>query len=183
MRNQHLIVSGIPASGKSTLARSLSDELGLEMLDKDEILEDLFDEKGIGDVHWRTTLSRTADEILRERASRSESSIIVSWWRHPGSTIVSGTPIEWLSDLPGVLIEINCICDPAIAVKRFQSRTRHRGHLDQFKSSTDLLAAFQQQAALGPLGIGRHVEVNTEATVELAEVLSSIILHQHNAVE
>ena len=174
MRHQQLILTGIPASGKSTLARALSKKLGLKMLDKDEILEDLFNEKGIGDVHWRTILSRTADEILRNRASRSESSIIVSWWRHPGSTIVSGTPIEWLSDLPGVLIEINCICDPAIAVKRFQSRTRHRGHLDQFKSSADLLAAFQQQAALGPLGIGSLVEVNTEATVELANLVSMI---------
>lgn len=145
------------------------------MLDKDEILEDLFNEKGIGDVHWRTILSRTADEILRVRASRSESSIIVSWWRHPASTLVSGTPIEWLSDLRGSLIEISCICDPAIAVKRFKSRIRHRGHLDEFKSSADLLAAFQQQAALGPLGIGRLIEVNTETTVELADVLSQII--------
>jgi adenylate kinase family enzyme len=180
MRHQHLIVSGIPASGKSTIARALSDELGLQMFDKDEILEDLFDKTGIGDGRWRTILSRTADEILRDRASRSESSIIVSWWRHPNSITVSGTPIEWLSDLPGVLIEINCICDPAIAVKRFQSRTRHRGHLDQFKSSADLLAAFQQQAALGPLGIGRLIKVNTEATVELTDVLSSIV-HQHKA--
>ena len=171
---RHLIVTGIPASGKSTVARALSEELGLEMLDKDEILEDLFNEKGVGDVHWRTVLSRTADEILREQASRTESSIIVSWWRHPASTLVSGTPIEWLSELPGVLIEISCICDPAIAVERFKSRIRHRGHLDQFKSSADLLAAFQQQAALGPLGIGQLIEVNTEATVELDDLLSRI---------
>ena len=174
MRHQHLILTGIPASGKSTIARALSEEIGLEMFDKDEILEDLFNEKGIGDVHWRSILSRTADEILQERASRSESSIIVSWWRHPASTLISGTPIDWLSDLPGVLIEINCICDPAIAVERFKSRIRHRGHLDQFKSSAGLLAAFQQQAALGPLGIGRLVEVNTEATVVLADVLFRI---------
>lgn len=174
MRHQHLIVTGIPASGKSTMARALSEEIALEMLDKDEILEALFNEKGIGDVHWRSILSRTADEILRERASRSESSIIVSWWRHPASILDSGTPIDWLSDLRGVLIEIYCICDPAIAVERFKSRIRHRGHLDQFKVSADLLAAFQQQAALGPLGIGHLVEVNTEASVELADVLFRI---------
>ena len=175
MRHQHLIVTGIPASGKSTIARALSVELGWEILDKDEILEDLFNEKGIGDSHWRTTLSRTADEILRERASRFERSIIVSWWRHPASTIVSGTPIEWLSDLPGVLIEIRCICDPAIAVERFRSRIRHRGHLDQFKPAVDLLASFQQQAALGPLGIGHLIEVNTESTIELADLLFRVI--------
>ena len=174
MRHQHLILTGIPASGKSAIGRALSEELGLEMFDKDEILEDLFNEKGVGDVHWRTALSRTADEILRERASRSESSIIVSWWHHPASILASGTPIEWLSELQGNLIEVNCICDPAIAVERFKSRIRHRGHLDQFKSSTDLLAAFQQQAALGPLGIGHLIEVNTEGTVELTELLSLI---------
>jgi len=174
MRHQHLVLSGIPASGKSTIARSLSAELGLKMFDKDEILEALFNEKGIGDVHWRSALSRTADEILRERASQYESSIIVSWWRHPASTIVSGTPIEWLSHLPGVLIEINCICDPAIAAGRFKSRIRHRGHLDKIKSSADLVAAFQQQAALGPLRIGRLIEVNTDANFDLGDLLSTI---------
>ena len=61
IQDQHLIVTGIPASGKSTIARALSQETGLEMLDKDEILDDLFNERGIGDVHGRTILSRTAD--------------------------------------------------------------------------------------------------------------------------
>ena len=174
MRNQHLIVTGIPASGKSTLARALSETLGLELWDKDEILEDLFNRKGIGDVHWRTILSRTADEILRERARQSESSVIVSWWRHPASTLASGTATEWLSDLRGIVIEVNCICDPAIAVERFKSRIRHSGHLDQFKSHADLVATFQEHATLGPLGIGRLVKVNTKGSVKLADVLSKI---------
>lgn len=174
MRNQHLIVSGIPASGKSTIARALSDALGLVMLDKDEILEDQFNKEGIGDAQWRTALSRTADEILQERARQSESSVIVSWWRHPASTSASGTPTEWLFDLLGSLVEINCICDPAIAAKRFESRIRHRGHLDEFKSHDDLEASFKAHAALGPLGIGRLVKVNTEGSVKLADVLSKI---------
>ena len=174
MRHHHLIVTGIPASGKSTIARALSEALGLEMFDKDEILEDLFNEKGIGDKHWRTTLSRAADEVLRQRARQSENSIIVSWWRHPASIVASGTPTEWLSELQGVLIEIYCICDPAIAVQRFQSRIRHSGHLDQLKSHADLLPQFQQHAALGPLGIGRLVEVNTEGVTKIADVIARI---------
>ena len=174
MRHQHLIVTGIPASGKSTIARALSEALELKMWDKDEILEDLFKKKGIGDVRWRTLLSRAADEILQERARESESSVIVSWWRHPASTLASGTPIEWLSELQGNIIEVNCICDPAIAVKRFKSRIRHSGHLDQLKANADLLPAFQQHAALGPLGIGQLVSVNTESDVKLEDVLSEI---------
>ena len=174
MRHQHLIVTGLPASGKSTIGRALAEALGLEMFDKDEILEELFNERGVGDANWRSILSRTADEILRERASHSENSIIVSWWRHPASTINSGTRIDWLSDLKGELVEINCVCDPAIAAQRFKTRIRHGGHLDQVKSNVDLLASFQQQAALGPLCIGRLVQVNTEGTVKLASVLSMI---------
>jgi len=144
------------------------------MWDKDEILEDLFNKRGIGDVHWRTILSRAADEILRDRVGQAGGSIIVSWWRHPASDLASGTPIEWLSELRGTLIEVNCICDPAVAVERFKSRIRHTGHLDQFKLRDDLLATFQQQAALGPLGIGRLVRVNTEENVKLEDVLSTI---------
>ena len=48
-----VVVSGLPASGKSTVARTLAGALGLPLLDKDVFLEALFASDGIGDAAWR----------------------------------------------------------------------------------------------------------------------------------
>ena len=41
-----VVVSGLPVSGKSTVAAILNDALSLPLLDKDSILEALFDTLG-----------------------------------------------------------------------------------------------------------------------------------------
>lgn len=163
----YIIVTGIPASGKSTVGQALATALGLAMLDKDEILEAMFNDQGVGNAEWRTLLSRAADDVLQERTLKSGGAVITSWWRHPASTVESGTPVEGLSSLPGVVVELHCVCSPHVAAERFRSRQRHEGHLDHLKTHAELLASFQQQAALGPLGLGRLVKVDTERTVEL----------------
>ncbi|WSW11263.1 cytidylate kinase family protein (plasmid) [Streptomyces sp. NBC_01005] len=53
-----------PGSGKSTLARSLARRLGLPAIDKDVILESLYDSLGVGDHAWRNRLSRASDDIM-----------------------------------------------------------------------------------------------------------------------
>ena len=98
----------------------------------------------------------------------------MSWWRHPASTSASGTPVEWLSELQNGLIEVHCVCDPEVALARFMSRTRHSGHLDHLKLSSDVRKQFEGHATLGPLRLGRLLEVNTESDVELADVLDQI---------
>jgi glucokinase len=174
MQQRHIIVTGIPASGKTTIGQHIAAAFGLDMLDKDDILEALFNSRGVGDVQWRTRLSRIADEMLREQALKSEGAVIASWWRHPLSTVPSGTPVEWLSGLQGALIELHCVCDPRVATRRFKSRRRHEGHLDRSKPYGNLLATFQEQAALGPLGVGLLVEVNTERGVDMETLLARI---------
>jgi thymidylate kinase len=171
---RYIIVTGIPASGKSTVGHAVAAALGLPMLDKDEILEAMFNSEGVGNAEWRTRLSRAADKTLKEKALRLDSAVIASWWRHPSSQIHSGTPVEWLSLLPGVVIELYCLCSPQVAAERFLSRKRHEGHLDDRKTHGDLLAGFQQHAALGPLGVGRVLTVNTEQGVELETLLAQI---------
>lgn len=171
---RHIIVTGIPASGKSTIGHAVAAALTLPMLDKDEILEAMFSSQGIGNAEWRTRLSRAADEALQQKALQSGSAVITSWWRHPASQVDSGTPVEWLSSLPGVVVELHCVCTPQVATERFLSRNRHEGHLDRFKTHAKVLASFQQFAALGPLGLGRIVDVNTERDVEISTLITKL---------
>jgi hypothetical protein len=172
--NRYIVVSGLPASGKSTVARAIADALRLPRLDKDEILEGLFDTLGVGDLAWRHKLSRAADDELRRQACALPGAVIVSWWRHPGSVSESGTPTEWLSSLAGELVEMHCVCSPRVAATRFVSRKRHAGHLDGQKSLAAVQASFEAQASLGPLKLGRVLEVNTEVSLRAGELLARL---------
>ncbi|MFG1810947.1 AAA family ATPase [Streptomyces sp. NPDC049040] len=65
----YLVVSGLPGSGKSTLARDLAARLGLAVIDKDVILESLYESLGVGPEPWRHRLSRAADDVLFAQAA------------------------------------------------------------------------------------------------------------------
>jgi adenylate kinase family enzyme len=71
MDKSFVVVSGLPGSGKSTLAHQLAPALGLPLLDKDTILEHLFESKGVGGIEWRRALSRESDLILQTEARTS----------------------------------------------------------------------------------------------------------------
>ena len=174
MPNRFIVVSGLPASGKSMLGRAVADSLCLPLLDKDEILEALFESLGVGDSEWRSTLSRAADEELRRQACASPGAVIASWWRHPLSPVNSGTPTEWLASLPGELVELHCVCSPSTAATRFVARQRHAGHLDSQRAHAAVYASLEQQASLGPLRVGRVIEVSTETMPPVAEVLGKM---------
>ena len=174
-RSGHFIaVSGLPASGKTTLATRVAQALGLPLFDKDRLLEDLFARRGVGPAQWRRQLSGEADAALQRQVSATAGAVIASWWRHPGSTCDSGTPTRWLCELPGVLIELHCRCDPELAVSRFLARKRHLGHLDGRHSYATLLPDFVAQAALGPLALGAVLEVCSDSELDLSGLLCQL---------
>jgi len=170
-----LVVSGLPASGKSTLAAVIAPMLHLERLDKDDLLEALFDRLGTGDAVWRGRLSRIADREFRRRARRSRGAVLVSWWRHPGSPLASGTPTGWLAEMDVACVELHCRCSPQTAVDRYASRRRHEGHLDGRWSRAELLSMFERQSALGPLGVGPCVNLCTDADVCMPTLATQVI--------
>jgi len=169
-----LVMSGLPGSGKTTLGRNLASALDLPMLDKDEILEGLFDSLGIGDAEWRNRLSRSADEVLRRLAVQSGGAVLASFWRHPQSTSESGTSTSWLNILPGPVVEVYCECTPETAAERFLARQRHKGHLDDRKRTDEVVAGFVRWAAFGPLGVGALIRVDTSVAVDVESVVSRL---------
>lgn len=175
IRDRHFIfVSGLPASGKTTLARMPAPALGLPLLDKDDILEALYDTVGVGDLDWRQKLSRASDAVLMRLAAESQGAILASFWRHPSIEGSSGTPSAWLGQLPGVIVEVHCRCPVETALARFRSRTRHRGHNDAARPDGDLAEQFRLAAAHGPLAMGHLVDVDTSMPCDVSAILADV---------
>lgn len=147
---------------------------GLELLDKDDFLESMF-EDGAGNPNVRRRLSREADKILRQRALESNGAVVVSWWRHPKSQVDSGTPTAWLSSMKGRSVHLHCKCDAFVAANRFHSRKRHPGHLDESKTLDEILKTFQALEALGVIDLGIPViDVDTSQRVDEDELARRI---------
>jgi AAA domain-containing protein len=169
-----VIISGSPASGKTTVARGLSRELGLALIDKDEILEQLFMTRGSGDNDWRRSLSRAADDTFSALVLRSSGAVACSFWHQVGMRADSGTPTEWLSQLPRPIVHVRCVCPAGVAARRFASRTRHPGHLDIEKDVTRIEAEFRALADLPPVELLPRVDVDTNREVDIAALMRAI---------
>jgi chloramphenicol 3-O-phosphotransferase len=174
MYKRFVLLSGLPGSGKSTLARQLAPALKLPLIDKDAILERLFESKGVGDARWRRTLSRESDRILQAEASASEGAVLVSFWHLPGMPADSGTSTRWLRELSAHVVNIHCVCEPELAAERFLQRKRHDGHLDGTTSYADVLASLQRLAGLALLDIGQRIEVDTSQKPRLKALVRDI---------
>jgi hypothetical protein len=176
MPSRFVIVSGLPGSGKTTLARALAQLLHVPLLDKDDVLEELFAERGIGDAAWRRQLSRDSDAKLEVRARAADrGAVIVSFWHVDGMAADSGTPTTWLSSLHGTKVHVRCLCATDVAARRFRSRPRHAGHLDAERLEAELIADFDKLAACPPLAVAPVLDVDTSGAVDVHALARQIL--------
>ncbi len=159
-----VVVSGLPASGKTTIGRLIAERTDRALLDKDDILESLFPADFVQHDE-RSRLSRLADDHFIERARSLDRGVLVSFWRQPLLSMTSGTPTEWLADLPG-LVEVHCACPADICAERFSTRARHPGHGDMMTTREELARRFADLAAAGPIGIASTITIDTSIPLD-----------------
>jgi len=174
MRKPFVVISGLPGSGKTSLGRRLAPVLNLPLIDKDDILDRLFESKGVGNAAWRRTLSRESDVILQNEATSSNGAVLASFWRLPGMASESGTPTDWLDAPSHHVVNVHCACELDVATSRFLQRRRHPGHLDGEASFAEVLASLRKLTQLPPLDIGERINVDTSQESDLTDVVRAI---------
>ncbi|HEV7669506.1 MAG TPA: AAA family ATPase [Thermoanaerobaculia bacterium] len=169
-----VVVSGIPASGKSVLGRQLSSALKLPLLDKDDFLDRLLSGEPEVDVARRRALSRESDKHFQEAALLTDAAVLVSFWHLPGMPADSGTPMAWLAESTRRLVHIHCVCRASVAAERFLTRERHPGHGDRQRSHRDVVADFQRLADLGGPPVPGILQVDTAQQVDVDSLVAAI---------
>jgi predicted kinase len=145
-----ILVTGAPASGKSTLARRLVARYRCVRLEKDTVKEALFDVLSTGDARWSRTLSDASFAVLFALAApllaRGHALLLEGNFR-PGE---HEAPLErLLAAQPAACAQILVDAPAALRAARLRGRAhdagRHPGHAD---AATDAGAA-----ASGPLAL------------------------------
>lgn len=173
-----IIVNGLPASGKTTLATQLAAELSLPLFRKDAIKETLadaltaFHPKEETSIEWSQQLGLAAAACLwRLLSDAGGNAIIESPWLAHLRPIVS----QELHEL-GILTHDEIWCDVplSLARERFESRAleRHWIHSESSGSTDSDWEMWGRMAE--PLGLGTVHRVDTTQPVDIQRLIHDL---------
>ncbi len=175
-----VIITGLPSTGKTTLGRRLSADLGIPYLHKDGIKERLFDTLGWHDRGWSRRLGQATYELMfyfLEIMLQSRATLIIE------SNFKANLHSERLRSLlvrynyPAV--QILCWTKGEQLLERFKSRLqtnqRHPGHVDHLAWAELQPALLQGRQA--PLELPCpliEVETTDFSQVDYAAILTAV---------
>lgn len=161
---RYVVVSGPPASGKSTVAPALAAELGWPLLAKDTIKDALMDALGCADVEASRRLGRAAVRALLAVARDCPDGAVLEsvWYR--------SMAVEDLRALDAPVVEVFCRCEQAVATARYRARagTRAAGHFDTDRTADELWNAEIAEPVAGGWPV---FEVRTDEPLDRSAVV------------
>lgn len=134
-RPQLLIISGLTATGKTTVGKQVAALLGLPFVSKDEMKEALFEALGHSDKEWSTKLSigcfRLLDYLMESALAAGKGLAVETNFKaqHDAERINA-----LIARHGAQAVELVFEADPAVRIERFRKRyetgERHPGHVD-----------------------------------------------------
>ena len=172
-RQEIVLVSGPPGSGKTMLAVPLAARLGFAFIAKDDIKETMFSALGgvPGDIALSRRFGAAAMEVLWALARRCPQVVLDSNFRPEFS-------VPQLQEFDATIVEVHCICAPDELVQRITNRAavRHAAHWD-----IEWLRRFPDGQAVidahGPIGVGALVVVDSTQGLDVDAVAAEVVAH------
>jgi adenylate kinase family enzyme len=171
MARHLIVVSGLPAAGKSTLTRMLATALRLPVLSLDTIKEAVVDHLGVEDP---MLVRRTALEVMSRVVEQGGGDCLADIWIDPARDTVEVA--ARFRAIPGLsFVELVCRVPTELAVERYSGRSRHRAHLPPNDQSISRIRA--AGPAIAPLGLGPAYDVDTTGEIDQPAVLGWLAAH------
>ncbi|MEV4417123.1 AAA family ATPase [Catellatospora sp. NPDC049609] len=170
-----VLVNGLPAAGKTTLARALGRELGLPVLAKDAVKETLADHlpREVS-REWSRALGTAAGETLWTLLADSPTGAVVEspWLAHIHHLALAGLARAGVA--PETTHEVWCEVDHEVARTRYLARAAHRHpiHRDTVVDVHERFALWIRNAT--PIGAGTVHRVDTNLPVDVAGLAERI---------
>lgn len=175
-----VLVNGISATGKTTIARGLADRLGVPLFAKDAVKERLFDTVGYQDRAWAHRLSGATHAVLNyvmEEELCAGRGFLVEANFNPQYDVEKFD--SWRSRFGIRIVQVLCFARGEVVYERFRRRIesgeRHPGHCDA--GSVEAWRDYLMAGKCPPLAVeGRVIEVDTTdfASVDLDGLAAEI---------
>lgn len=128
-----ILIAGMPASGKSTIARYLAEKLEIPMISKDSLKEIMFDEIGFGSREEKNKLGRASMKIMYHIAEQMMQVKAPFILENNFEDISKDELMQLLEKHDYIAITVRLTGDYEKIYERFAARDRsperHRGHV------------------------------------------------------
>lgn len=163
LQRWYIVVSGPPASGKSTVAPQVAEHFALPLVAKDTIKDALMSVLPVPTVEMSRQLGQAAVRAMLAVAHASPIGAVLE------SNFYRSRALDDLRALPGGIVEVFCRCDREVAVHRYVTRsgTRQAGHFDTVRTAEELWNDEISEPVAGGWPV---VQVDTNAPSDLADV-------------